>query len=56
MAISLSVSRFFVKYLTFPEYDVGEDKLKLEWWLFHIMNGDKPIVVLWNEQERSVPL
>ena len=37
-------------------YDAEEDKLKLEWWLFHLMDGRSPIEVLWEEMNRSVPL
>ena len=50
------INKTFTKYLTFPEYDSELDELKLEWWLFHILNGGSPIDVLWTEESRVVPL
>jgi len=34
------------KYLTFPDYDVETERLKLEAWLYKIWNGEDPIELL----------
>jgi hypothetical protein len=30
------------EYLTFPAFDCELDMVKIEWWLFKLMNGEDP--------------